>query len=81
MCTLLLNLIKVKIIVWNNQTEKSRKRKPIRLRCVVSVVWQRVGTGLATGRTIIQVLLLSNYSLVKFLQILMMKVGCNLLTH
>jgi hypothetical protein len=48
---------------------------------VVSVVWQRVGTGLATGRTIIQVLLLSNYSLVKFLQILMMKVGCNLLTH
>ncbi len=51
------------------------------LRFALSAVNQKQIIGVATGKTIIQVLLLSNYSLVKFLQILMMKVGCALLPH
>jgi hypothetical protein len=75
MCTLLLNLIKVKIIVWNNQTAKSSKRNPVQLKYAVYAEKQKNGTGIATGRTIILVLLSWNFNQEISLLTLMMKIG------
>lgn len=79
MCTLLLFRSKLKLLNYIKNIIICRKS--MHLRFALSAVNQKQIIGVATGRTIIQVLLLSNYCLGKFLQILMMKVGCALLRH
>jgi hypothetical protein len=71
----LINLIKVKIIVWKNKPAKLSKRMLIRLRSALYVEKQKLGTGVATGRTITLALLSRNFNLVISLLNLLIKVG------